>query len=61
MGYIEPTTSPRSSCWSTAGNGAAAPAIDAVEAAFKKLNMPVELIKYATSRMAASPMDPTRF
>jgi len=45
MGYIEPANFTPLKLLVNAGNGAAGPAIDAVEAAFKKLNIPVELIK----------------
>ncbi|WP_394242039.1 phosphomannomutase CpsG [Halopseudomonas laoshanensis] len=45
LGYIEPTNFTPLKLLVNAGNGAAGPAIDALEAAFKRLSIPVELIK----------------
>jgi phosphomannomutase len=45
MGYIEPAAFTPLKLVVNGGNGAAAPAIDAIEAAFKKRGMPVEFIK----------------
>ncbi|PKM29072.1 MAG: phosphomannomutase CpsG [Gammaproteobacteria bacterium HGW-Gammaproteobacteria-11] len=45
MGYINPAAFKPLKLVVNAGNGAAGPAVDALEAAFANLNMPVELIK----------------
>lgn len=45
LGYIEPANFTPLKLLVNAGNGAAGPAIDALEAAFKRLALPVELIK----------------
>ncbi len=45
MGYIEPSVFTPLKLVVNAGNGAAAPAIDAIEAAFKQRGMPIEFIK----------------
>jgi phosphomannomutase len=45
MGYIDPSAFTPLKLVVNAGNGAAAPAIDAIEAAFKQRGMPVEFIK----------------
>jgi len=45
LGYIEPANFTPLKLLVNAGNGTAGPAIDALEAAFKQLKLPVELIK----------------
>lgn len=45
LGYIEPGNFTPLKLVVNAGNGTAGPAIDALEAAFKRLSMPVELVK----------------
>ncbi len=45
MGYIDPTALTPLKLLVNAGNGAAGPAIDAIEAAFKEKNIPIEFIK----------------
>lgn len=45
LGYIDPAAFKPLKLVVNAGNGAAGPALDAIEAAFKRLGMPVEFIK----------------